>query len=218
MKKYIFLFLFLVACQSQNENTTSQNTAKSTENKEDTRKTILFFGNSLTAGFGLELSEAFPALIQKKIDEKGLPYKTINAGLSGETTAAGKNRVDWLLKQPVHVFVLELGANDGLRGLTLSETKQNLEEIIKKVKAKNPDVKVVLAGMQVPPNMGERYTNEFRSIFPQLAHSQQAVLIPFLLQGVAGEPSLNLADGIHPTAQGHQIVAETVWTYLEKIL
>ncbi|HEU5165123.1 MAG TPA: arylesterase [Chitinophagaceae bacterium] len=182
------------------------------------KKTIVFFGNSLTAGYGISPSEAFPAIIQKKIDSLGLPYQVINAGVSGETSSGGKTRIDWILREPVDIFVLELGANDGLRGTLLSETKKNLQDIIDKVKAKYPDTKLVFAGMEIPPNMGQAYTTEFRNIYTDLATKNSMTLIPFLLEGVGGEPELNQADGIHPTAEGHLIVAENVWKQLEKLL
>ncbi|TDH27936.1 arylesterase [Segetibacter sp. 3557_3] len=181
-------------------------------------KTILFLGNSLTAGYGLDPTEAFPALIQQKIDSMALPYKVINAGVSGETSAGGNGRIEWILRQPVDVFVLELGANDGLRGTPVSETKKNLQAIIDKVKAKYPNVKMVLAGMQVPPNMGPDYTAKFRSIFPELAEKNNMALVPFLLEGVGGVRELNQADGIHPTEQGQRIVAENVWSVLKGLL
>jgi len=182
------------------------------------KKTILFFGNSLTVGLGVNISEAFPALIQGKIDSLKLPYKVINAGLSGETSADGKNRIDWLLRQKVDVFLLELGANDGLRGIPVSETSKNLQEIIDRVKAKYPDVKEVLLGMQVPPNMGSRYTSEFRVVFQQLAVKNKLAIVPFLLEGVGGVAELNQSDGIHPTAEGHKILAKNVWKVLKDLL
>jgi len=181
-------------------------------------KTIVFFGNSLTAGYGVSPSEAFPAIIQKKIDSLGLPYQVINAGVSGETSSGGNTRINWILREPVDIFVLELGANDGLRGTPLSETKKNLQSIIDKVKAKNPQTKLLFAGMQIPPNMGQEYSTEFRNMFSELSQRNAMTLIPFLLEGVGGEPELNQADGIHPTAEGHVIVAENVWRQLEKLL
>jgi acyl-CoA thioesterase-1 len=181
-------------------------------------KNILFFGNSLTAGYGLDPGLAFPGLIQEKIDRAGLDYQVINAGLSGETSAGGLARIDWVLSRPVDVFVLELGANDGLRGLPLDQTRENLRRIIEKVQARNPGVRVVVAGMMVPPNMGEDYSDRFVQMYPDLAAEYDAALIPFLLEGVGGDPQLNLADGIHPNAEGHRIVAETVWKALEPVL
>lgn len=179
---------------------------------------ILFFGNSLTAGLGLDPAQAFPALIQEKIDALGWPYEVVNAGLSGETTAGGLRRVDWVLQQPADVFVLELGANDGLRGISTTDTQQNLQAIIDKARAANPDVQVILAGMQIPPNLGGRYTAAFKDVFPTLARQNEAALIPFLLDGVAGDPTLNLPDGVHPNAEGHRILAENVWAVLKPLL
>ncbi len=181
-------------------------------------KTLLFFGDSLTAGLGLETEEAFPALIQQKIDTLQLPYQVVNAGLSGETTAGGKNRISWVLNQKVDIFVLELGANDGLRGIPVTETRANLQAIIDTVKAKNPNTKIILAGMQIPPNMGQDYTRDFKNVFPELAAKNNLPLIPFLLENVAGIPDLNQPDGIHPTAEGHKIMAETVWPVIKDVL
>jgi len=182
------------------------------------RKTIVFFGNSLTAAYQLPPEKGFPALIQQKIDSLGLPYRCVNAGNSGETTAGGKNRVDWILSQPVDVFVLELGGNDALRGLPLDESKKNLQEIINRVKAKYPACKIVLAGMLAPPNLGPTYTGQFAAMYTDLAKANGAALIPFLLEDVGGEPELNLSDGIHPNEAGHRIVAETVWRVLRPLL
>jgi len=181
-------------------------------------KTILFFGDSITAGYGLSKEEAFPAEVEKTLSQKGMEVKVVNAGLSGETSAGGLSRIDWILRQPIDVFVLELGANDGLRGLPLDQTKANLQAIIDKVKAKYPEVKIVLAGMMVPPNLGNEYTSEFKSIYPNLAKKNNAALIPFLLQGVAGDEKLNIADGIHPNVEGHKIVAKTVLKTIEPLL
>ena len=181
-------------------------------------RTIVFFGDSITAGYGLDPDEAYPALIRKKIEAAGLPWHVSNAGLSGETTAAGLRRLDWVLKQPVDIFVIELGGNDGLRGIALDSTRANLQALIEKVHAHAPQVKVVLAGMQIPPNLGQEYTRQFRVMYAELAHINHATLIPFLLDRVGGVPNLNQADGIHPTAEGHQIVAETVWLVLRPML
>ena len=183
-----------------------------------TPKVILFFGDSLTAGYGLSPEEAFPALIEKKLNKKGKPTKVVNAGLSGETSAGGLTRIDWVLRQPIDVFVLELGANDGLRGLPLEQTEKNLQAIINKVKAKYPKAKVVIAGMMVPPNMGADYASKFQKIFPALAKKNNAEFIPFLLEDVAGNESLNLSDGIHPNIEGHKIVAETVLKVLDPLI
>lgn len=181
-------------------------------------KVILFFGDSLTAGHGLSTDDAFPALVEKKCVTNGTPCKVINAGLSGETSAGGLTRIDWILRQPIDVFVLELGANDGLRGLPLDQTNKNLQAIIDKVKGRYPDVKIVIAGMMVPPNMGPDYTSNFKKIFPELARKNNATLIPFLLEDVAGYEKLNLADGIHPNQEGHKIVADNVYKVLSGLL
>ncbi|OIR05119.1 esterase TesA precursor [mine drainage metagenome] len=188
--------------------------------RADGRKTIVFFGDSLTAGLGLEdpASQAFPGLIQKKIDAAGLPWRVVNAGLSGETSAGGLRRVDWVLRQHVDIFVLELGGNDGLRGIPPADTRANLQGIVDRVRAKYPDARIVLAGMQMPSNLGPAYTRAFRDVYPELAAKDHLVLIPFLLAGVGGRPDLNQADGIHPTARGHAIVADTVWTVLRPLL
>lgn len=181
-------------------------------------KAILFLGNSLTAGYGLDATQAFPALIQDRIDSLGWNFKVINAGQSGDTSAGGLRRIDWLLRREFHVLVLELGINDGLRGIHVDVTRQNLQAIINRTKSRYPGVKAVIAGMQVPPNMGEDYGSSFRAIFPQLAKKNGAQLIPFLLEGVGGNPGLNLPDGVHPSAEGHKIVAENIWKVLEPLL
>jgi len=174
------------------------------------QKTILFFGDSLTAGYGLSPEEAFPALIEKEMNKNSPRVRVVNAGLSGETSAGGLSRIEWVLRQPIDIFVLELGANDGLRGLPLKQTVTNLQAIIDKVVAKQPNVKIVMAGMMVPPNLGQAYTEEFRNIYPTLAKKNKATLIPFILDGVAGDEKLNQADGIHPNVEGHQIIAKNL--------
>lgn len=176
--------------------------------------TIVFFGNSLTAGYGVDPDEAFPALIGEKMDSAGLSYEVVNAGVSGETTAGGRERIGWILRQPLTHFVLELGANDGLRGLPLEATEENLQAIIDAVRGKHPRATILLAGMQIPPNMGPEYTAGFRDIYPRLARINDLPLIPFLLEGVGGERTLNIEDGIHPNPEGHRIVARNVWQVL----
>lgn len=173
-------------------------------------KVILFFGDSLTAGYGLDPIDAFPAVVDRKLNSQGVNVQVINAGLSGETSAGGLTRIDWILRQPIDVFVLELGANDGLRGLPIQETRKNLQTILDKVKAKYPSCKLVLAGMMVPPNMGKEYAQQFRALFGELAGKNKATLIPFLLEGVGGIERLNQADGIHPTAEGHAIIGDNL--------
>jgi acyl-CoA thioesterase-1 len=216
------LSLALLSCGNQQSKSNKDKTLDSADQKTATiakeQKNILFFGTSLTAGYGLDPTEAYPALIQNRIDSLQMPYKVINGGLSGETSAGGKGRIDWLLKQRVDIFVLELGANDGLRGLPVSQTIKNLQDIIDRVKAKYPDAKLVIAGMQVPPNMGAKYASDFKNMFPDLAKKNQMALIPFLLDKVGGIPKLNQADGIHPTAEGDKILAENVWVVLKGLL
>ena len=213
----VFFILLLSACGDKNTSTNTQQSADSTNTTSaSNKKTILFFGDSLTAGYGLDdPSEAFPGVIQRKIDSLKLPYTVTNAGVSGETTAGGLGRVDWILKQKVDVFVLELGANDGLRGIPVNETTENLQAIIDKVKAKYPDAKLILVGMQVPPSMGGDYATNFKDEFPKIAQKNKIALVPFLLAGVGGNPKLNQADGIHPTAEGAKIVADNVWKVLK---
>ncbi|NVJ46063.1 MAG: arylesterase [Cytophagia bacterium] len=179
---------------------------------------IVFFGDSITAGYGIPIESAFPALIQQKAQDAGMNYQVVNAGLSGETTAGGLNRIDWILKSKPDIFILELGGNDGLRGLSLEESEKNLRAMVEKVRDVNPEVKIILAGMQIPPNLGQDYTEKFKSLFPTLAKELDTELIPFLLEGVGGDPKLNLSDGIHPNPKGHEIVAETVWRYLKPLL
>ncbi|MBF9237306.1 arylesterase [Hymenobacter sp. BT683] len=181
-------------------------------------KRVLFFGNSLTAGYGVEPDQAFPALVGQKIDSLGLDYKVINAGLSGETTAGGRSRVGWVLRQPVDVFVLELGGNDGLRGLPLTATRRNLQAIIDTVRRRSPKAQIVLAGMQIPPNLGATYAADFKALYQEIAAKNKLVLIPFLLQGVGGDRRLNQPDGIHPTPAGHRILARNVWSVLQPLL
>lgn len=181
-------------------------------------QTILFFGDSITAGYGIGQDQAFPALIQQKIDSLGWNFSVRNGGLSGETSAGGVRRIDWMLQNDIDVFVLELGGNDGLRGIDLKSTKQNLQQIIDKVQKKYPDASIILAGMQVPPNLGTEYTRQFKNIYPALSKSNDLVLIPTLLQNVGGKSDLMQADGLHPTEKGHKRMADTIWETLKPIL
>jgi len=183
------------------------------------KSTILCFGDSITAGYGLDDSnDAYPGVLQSKIDSLGLDYVVVNSGLSGETTAGGKSRIPWVLNQEIDVFILELGGNDGLRGVPLSETRSNLQGIIDAVRIKNPNIPIILAGMELPPNMGQAYTNEFRTIFADLSEENNIAFIPFILKDVGGISELNQSDGIHPTVAGHKIVANTVWEVLEDLI
>ncbi len=183
-------------------------------------RTIVFFGDSLTAGYGLDDpgTQAYPALIQEKINGAGLAWRVVNAGLSGETTAGGLRRIDWILRQPVDLFVLALGANDGLRGISPAVSRANLQQIIERVRAKNPATTIVVAGMQMPPGMGADFVQEYQAIFPAVAEKNHATFLPFLLEGVGGSARLNQADRIHPTAEGHAMIAENVWKLLRPLL
>lgn len=214
--------LILYSCTSPENNNISEKNKVAEQQQSSTKKTkkvILFFGNSITAAYGLEMSQSFTTMIQQRLDSLGYEYEVINAGVSGETTATGSNRVNWVVeKQPVDIFVLELGANDGLRGVPVTETRKNLELIIDKVRAAHPKVQIILAGMMVPPNMGPEYSKNFNKLFPEIAQSKNVRLIPFILNNVAGIDSLNLTDGIHPNVQGEKIVMENVWEELKVIL
>jgi acyl-CoA thioesterase-1 len=218
----IFLGLILsFSCEKPAQSSSpqsSEKTQKESPQGSQQQPVILFFGNSLTAGYGVEPEQSFPGLIKQRVDSLTLPYKVVNAGLSGETTASGVNRIEWVLRDPARIMVLELGANDGLRGIDPAETKKNLQEIVDLAKAKHPKIEIILAGMEAPPNMGAHHINTFRTVFKDLAQQNNLPLIPFLLEGVAGEPELNLADGIHPNEQGHKIVAENVWKVLGPLL
>ena len=221
---YFILPLLLFSCgDGKTEKTTdTQSTTEQTEDlvtNENESKTILCFGDSITAGYGLDDSnDAYPALLQQKIDSLGLNYTVINSGVSGETTAGGRSRIDWVIKQKVDLFLLELGANDGLRGVALSETRANLQAIIDVVKEKSPQTTIILAGMELPPNMGQDYTTEFRQLYADLAEKNDLEFIPFILKDVGGIASLNQGDGIHPNVEGHKILANTVWETLEPLV
>jgi acyl-CoA thioesterase I len=217
--------LTLTACEAEpNEGQASAAAAVErdapggTETARDGARTILFVGTSLTAGYGVGDDVAYPAIIQQKIDSAGLPFRVVNAGISGETSAGGLRRIEWSLQQPVDVLVLELGANDGLRALDPDVMRDNIDEIIRRTRTRYPDAAVVLVGMEAPPNLGAAYTTRFRAAFQDLAREHDAALVPFLLDGVAGEASLNIQDGIHPNADGHRMLAATVWRTLQPVL
>lgn len=215
----LFIGLTIISCSEKKAETTQTEViAEKTPEAKSDEKIILFFGNSLTAAYGIDPEDGFAGLTQTRIDSLGLNYKVINGGLSGETTAGGLSRLDWFLEDKPDVFVLELGGNDGLRGIKLTETKSNLLKIIDKVQSKFPDTKIILAGMQIPPNMGQEYSSEFSAIYPSVANEKDVTLIPFLLENVGGIPELNLPDGIHPTEEGHKIVFETIWPYIHSEL
>lgn len=183
-------------------------------------RTIVFFGDSLTAGYGLSdpSTQAYPAQLQRLIDAEHLPWRVVNAGLSGETSAGGLRRVDWVLTRKPDVFVLELGANDGLRGIPPEVTRGNLQAIVDRVRSRYPGTPIVMAGMRMPSSMGPDYEQAFAAVYPALAEKDGLTLIPFLLEGVAGRPELNQPDRIHPTAYGASVVAGTVWKSIRPIL
>ncbi len=220
---YFMLATLLLNCgerQKSSEDTSSESKMEETTAPIDTStKTILCFGDSITAGYGLDdTNDAYPAVLQSKIDSVGFNYTVVNAGLSGETTAGGKSRVDWIMNQPIDIFLLELGANDGLRGISLTETRANLQAIIDAVENESPSTKIILAGMELPPNMGQDYTSEFRNLYAELAKQNDLTFIPFILKDVGGIAELNQNDGIHPTVEGHKIIAQTVWEVLAPML
>lgn len=210
--------VLLAACEAQPERHDAARPRSGVSSRAAEQPVVLFLGTSLTAGSGVALDEAYPALIQEKIDSAGLGYRVLNAGVSGETAAGGLRRIDWLLQEAVAVLVLELGANDGMRGHPPDSLRATLQEIINRTRNGHPNARVVVAGMEAPPNLGERYTRAFRDVFGRVARDNDATLIGFLLQGVAGVPELNQPDGIHPTAEGHRRMAETVWEALEPVL
>lgn len=203
----------VLGCVLLSSSVLASNVARATE-----LKTVLFYGDSITAGYGLDPDQAYPALIQKKIEEAGLSYRVVNGGLSGETTSGGLRRLDWTLRQKIDVFVLALGGNDGLRGVATDVTRRNLQAMIDRIRTRYPDVTVVIAGMQMPTSMGPEYTTAFRRIFPELAEANKTALVPFLLEGVGGIQELNQPDLIHPTAEGQKIIAANVWSTLRPLL
>lgn len=186
--------------------------------KSEGRPSLLILGDSIAAGYGVEETEAFPALLQKMADAASVRVEVVNAGVSGDTTAGGLRRLNWLLKRPVDVLLIELGGNDGLRGLAPETTRSNLVAIIDTARRRHPKVQVVLAGMQMPPNLGDEYVGRFAAVFPEVARQKDAVLVPHLLEGVGGRPEMNQSDQIHPTPAGHAVVATNVWRVLKPVL
>ena len=225
-RRFLVLGLsFLVAlagCRSKTSDEQAATTATSSSSPaaspsgEASRPRVVVLGDSLTAGLGLVESQAYPALLQEKIDSDGYSFEVVNAGVSGDTTAGGLRRMEWALEGDVKVLIVALGGNDGLRGLSVGEMKANLTKIIEQARARN--IVVILAGMEAPPNYGQEYATAFRSTFMAVAREQRVLYIPFLLQKVAGDPALNLGDGIHPNAQGAAIVSDTVWNVLRPVL
>ena len=214
MQRYLVpaLAAVLLACGGDAPQPGSSTT--SVAGPADQRDVIVFLGTSLTAGLGVDPAEAYPALIQQKLDSLGLPYRTQNAGISGETSAGALERLDWVLRQPMDVMVVETGANDGLRGLPIEALAANLDSILTRVERHDSTIKLVVVGMEAPPNMGARYAGAFRTVYAEAAAKHDAALVPFLLEDVGGIDSLNTADGIHPNARGHRIMAETMWEVL----
>jgi acyl-CoA thioesterase-1 len=220
--------LCLLALFACNQPQVSEKTENKSDASSDTSavpgqaaktKTIVFFGNSLTAGYGLDkVSDGYVALLQQRLDSLGLSYKAVNAGLSGETTAGGRERINWVLRQPVDIFVLELGGNDALRGIDPAASYKNLDAIIKAVKSKYPDAEIILAGMMAPPNLGQAYTTAFQKNYARLAKEHGIALIPFFLEGVGGVAELNQPDRIHPNKEGQKILLENVWRALQPFL
>jgi acyl-CoA thioesterase I len=217
--------LLMIGCGAAERNEAAQDTAPApppaspaaggTSAATAAAPTILFVGTSLTAGFGLPGEQAYPARVQEKIDSAGLPFRVVNAGVSGETSAGALRRVDWLLRQPFEVLVLETGANDMLRGADLDSTRANIQAIVDRVRQERPDVRIVLVGMMAPPNLGRDYATRFQRMYPEVAERNDLALVPFLLEDVGGVSALNLPDGIHPNAEGQRILARTVWRVLE---
>lgn len=210
------LLAALAGCEHPREE--SPPAASAAPPAESDRPAVLFIGTSLTAGLGLQPEQAYPALIQQKIDSAGFNYRVINAGVSGETSAGALRRVDWLFREPVSVLVVETGANDGLRGLSPDSLRANIQAIFDRAKRLRPAPALVLLGMRVPPNYGRAYGDRFQQVYRDLARANGAALVPFLLEGVGGVPRLNQADGIHPTAEGQRRMAESVWRVLETVL
>ena len=205
----------LIGCERPREDQPANSSPPTSSSQQPS---VVFLGTSLTAGLGLDPDQAYPALIQKKIDSLGLGYRVVNAGVSGETSAGAVRRADWLFQQPVSVLVVETGANDGLRGLPPDSLRANIQAIFDRARRLRPPPRLVLLGMRVPPNYGQRYSQQFQSLYPDLARANHATLVPFLLQDVGGNASLNQADGVHPTAEGQRKMAETVWKVLEPVL
>jgi len=225
LKFCYFIMVFLLVSCGETDTKKTEDTRVSVEQPSDIKqakaidKTILCFGDSITAGYGLnDSNDGYTGVLQERIDSLKLDYKVINSGVSGETTAGGKSRIDWVIKQKPTLFILELGANDGLRGLPLAETQSNLQSIINIVKENSPKTIIILAGMQLPPNMGTDYTSKFRQLFIDVAQENNIGFIPFILKDVGGIPSLNQKDGIHPNVEGHKIVANNVWEVIKPLL
>ncbi|WP_207762234.1 arylesterase [Leptospira harrisiae] len=217
MRYFIFIsFLLMIACGNSSENSNPKNQESSSSNNT---KRIIFFGDSLTAGYGLlDFEDAWPHVLTNRIKAEGYSYQMTNAGVSGDTTSGGLGRLEWVLAEKPSIFVLELGANDMLRGISPSVTKENLRSMIRQTKSQYPNTKILLVGMYATPNMGKKYAKEFNSIYPDLSKEEGVPLVPFILEKVASIRKLNQKDGIHPTEAGHKLVADTVYPYLKPLL
>jgi acyl-CoA thioesterase-1 len=211
-KLVTLLLLLLTGCELSAADPATSNAAA------QKRGRIVILGDSITAGYGVDPAQAYPALLQQKINAAGLPFNVVNAGVSGDTTAGGLRRVDWALSKGADVLIVALGGNDGLRGVPPKQTAANLDGIIKRARAKIPSLAVIVAGMQMPANFGREFVDEYKAVFPRVAAENNAELVPFLLEGVAGVENLNQPDRIHPTDEGHKRIAENVWPVLQKLL
>jgi acyl-CoA thioesterase I len=206
------LLLLLTGCELSAADPATSNAAA------QKRGRIVILGDSITAGYGVDPAQAYPVLLQQKINAAGLPFEVVNAGVSGDTTAGGLRRIDWALSKGADVLVVALGGNDGLRGVPAKQTAANLDGIIKRARTKIPGLAVIVAGMQMPANFGREFVEEYRAVFPRVAVEDNAELVPFLLEGVGGIENMNQPDRIHPTADGHKRIAENVWPVLQKVL
>ena len=216
--RYVAKFGLLAALSACDTPAEKPETSRSSAAPGVERPSVVFLGTSLTAGLGLEPEQAYPALLQHKIDSAGLGYRVVNAGVSGETSAGARRRIDWVVREPVAVLVIETGANDGLRGLPPDSLRANIQAILARAEGLQPPPKIVLIGMRVPTNYGQAYSRDFQMVYPELARASGAQLVPFLLEGVGGVAALNQPDGVHPTAEGQRRMAETVWRVLEGVL
>lgn len=229
---YLLLVLFLAGCSSDDDASATQepiedrnaSTSASADRSEpsgtgdSTAIRVVLLGDSITAGLGVDPDSAFPALLQDRIDRAGLDARIVDAGISGDTSTGGLSRIDWLLEDGIDILVLELGGNDGLRGIDLGLTRRNLAGIIERTREQAPEARIIVAGMMVPPNLGHEYTETFRLMYPALADQYDTELIPFILEGVGGVESMMQSDGIHPNTRGHARTAENVWAVLEPVL
>jgi len=216
--RYIALFCLVAGVPGCDQITEKPRVSPPAASSAAERPSVVFLGTSLTAGLGLEPEQAYPALIQQKIDSAGLEFRVVNAGVSGETSAGARRRIDWLLREPVAVLVIETGANDGLRGLPADSLRANIQAVLDRARRLQPAPRLVLIGMRVPPNYGRAYSQQFQTIYSEVARANGAELVPFLLEGVGGVAGLNQPDGIHPTAEGQRVMAETVWRVMEPLL